>query len=107
MLPQPMSWSDPRDDDSNPLAQPDLVEALTRLIASGFPPGLGLDLVLNELVVRAATATRARAAALALKRGDEMVCRAATGDHAPDLGIPLNTRDGLSGACLRSHQSQL
>ncbi len=107
MLPQPMSWSDPRDDDSNPLAQPDLVEALTRLIASGFPPGLGLDLVLNELVVRAATATRARAAALALKRGDEMVCRAATGDHAPDLGIPLNTRDGLSGACLRTHESQL
>ena len=102
-----MSWSDPRVDDSNPLAQPDLVEALNRQIASGFPPGLALDLVLNELVVRAATATRARAAALALKRDDEMVCRAATGDHAPDLGIPLNTRDGLSGACLRTHQSQL
>jgi GAF domain-containing protein len=36
-----------------------------------------------------------------------MVCRAATGEHAPDLGIPLNMRDGLSGACLRTHQSQL
>lgn len=107
MFPQPMSWSEPLEDESNPLAQPDLVEALQRQIASGFPPGLALDLVLNELVVRAATATRARAAALALKRDDEMVCRAATGEHAPDLGIPLNTRDGLSGACLRTHQSQL
>ncbi len=107
MFPQPMSWSEPREDESNPLAQPDLVQALERQIAAGFPPGLALDLVLNELVVRAATATRARAAALALKRGDEMVCRAATGEHAPDLGIPLNTRDGLSGACLRTRQSQL
>ncbi|MFY9559541.1 MAG: TonB family protein [Terriglobales bacterium] len=107
MFPQPMSWSEPREDDSNPLAQPDLAQALEQQIAAGFPPGLALDLVLNELVVRAATATRARAAALALKRGDEMVCRAATGEHAPDLGIPLNTRDGLSGACLRTRQSQL
>ena len=107
MLPQPMSWSEPRPDDSNPLAQPDLVDALERQIAAGFPPGLALDLVLNELVVRAAAATRASSAALALRRDDEMVCRAATGQHAPDLGIPINTRDGLSGACLRTHQSQL
>ena len=107
MLPQPMSWSESRADDSNSLAHPDLVDGLERQIAAGFPPGLALDLVLNELVVRAATATRASSAALALKRDDEMVCRAATGEHAPDLGIPLNTRDGLSGACLRTHQSQL
>ena len=107
MLPQPMSWSEPREDDSNPLAQPDLVRALKHEIDAGFPPGLALDLVLNELVVRATKATRARAAALALKRGDEMVCRAATGEHAPDLGIPLNTSDGVSGACLRTRQSQL
>src|SRR3954471_13259237 len=107
MLPQPMSWSEPLEDDSNPLAQPDLVDALQRQVSAGFPPGLALDLVLNELVVRAATATRAYSAALALKRDDEMVCRAATGQHAPDLGIPLNTKDGLSGACLRTRKSQL
>jgi TonB family protein len=107
MFPQPMSWSEPREDDPNPLAQPDLAEALEQQIAAGFPAGLALDLVLNELVVRAATATCARSAALALKRGEEMVCRAATGEHAPDLGIPLNTKDGVSGACLRTRQSQL
>ena len=107
MFLQPMSWSEPREGDLNPLTQTDLVQALEQQINVGFPPGLALDLVLNELVVRAAMATRARSAALALKRGDEMVCRAATGEHAPDLGIPLNTRDGLSGACLSTHQSQL
>jgi TonB family protein len=107
MFPQPMSWSEPRTEASNPFTQTDLVQALEQEVAAGFPPGLALDLVLNELVVRAATATRARAAALALKRGDAMVCRAATGEHAPDLGIPLNTSDGLSGACLRTRQSQL
>ncbi len=107
MFSQPMSWSESREDDLNPLTQTDLVQALEQQIDAGFPPGLALDLVLNELVVRASTATRARSAALALTRGDEMVCRAATGEHAPDLGIPLNMRDGLSGACLRTHQSQL
>jgi TonB family protein len=76
-------------------------------IRAGFPPDLALDLVLNELVVRAAEATRASAAALALVRGEEMVCRAATGNLAPDLGVPLNTRDGLSGACLQTRQPQL
>jgi TonB family protein len=107
MFSQPMSWSESREDDLNPLTQTDLVQALEQQIDAGFPPGLALDLVLNELVVRASTATRARSAALALRRGDEMVCRAATGEHAPDLGIPLNMSDGLSGACLRTHQSQL
>jgi TonB family protein len=107
MLPLSRSFSEPHTDDWNPRVQSDLVQALELQIAGGFPPGLALDLVLNELVVRASTATRARSAALALKRGDEMVCRAATGEHAPDLGIPLNTRDGLSGACLRTGQSQL
>ena len=54
----------------------DLVRRIRALHRAGFPPSLALDLVLNELVVRAATATRAYSAALALKRDDEMVCRA-------------------------------
>jgi TonB family protein len=36
-----------------------------------------------------------------------MICRVATGPLAPDLGIALNTRDGLSGACLETRQPQL
>jgi TonB family protein len=98
-----MSRSEFRPDDSHP----DLTRLLEEHLLAGFPLDLALDLVLNELVVRAAEATRASAAALALARGDEMVCRAATGHLAPDLGIPLNTRDGLSGACLQTRQPQL
>ncbi len=85
----------------------DLTRLLEQHILAGFPPDLALDLVLNELVVRAAEATRASAAAIALTRGDEMVCRAATGQLAPDLGVPVSTRDGLSGACLQTRQPQL
>src|ERR1700681_4959334 len=103
MFPQPMSRSEFRPDDSHP----DLTRLLEENLLAGFPLDLALDLVLNELVVRAVEATRASAAALALARGDEMVCRAATGHLAPDLGVPLNPRDGLSGACLQTRQPQL
>src|ERR1035438_4890038 len=103
MFPQPISRSEFRPDDSHP----DPIRILEQHILAGFPPDLALDLVLNELVVRAAEATHATAAALALLRNDEMVCRAATGHLAPDLGVPLNTREGLSGACLQTRQPQL
>jgi TonB family protein len=103
MFPQPMSRSEFRPDDS----QTDLTRVLEQNLLAGFPPDLALDLVLHELVVRAAKATRAGSAALALARGDELVCRAATGPLAPDLGVPLSTRDGLSGACLQTHRPQL
>src|ERR1700687_2392014 len=103
MFPQPMSRPEFRPDDSHL----DLTRTLEQHIPAGLSPDLALDLVLNEIVVRAAQATRASAAALALARGDEMVCRAATGHLAPDLGVPLKTRDGLSGACLQTRQPQL
>jgi TonB family protein len=107
MFPQPMPRSEFHPDDSADLSSSDLISILEQHLLAGFPPDLALDLVLNELVVRAAEATHAAAAALALVRGDEMVCRAATGNLAPDLGIPINTRDGLSGACLETRQPQL
>ncbi|MGA8540365.1 MAG: TonB family protein [Terriglobales bacterium] len=105
MFPQRISRSEFRPDE----VPPDPSHTLELHIRAGFPPDLALDLVLNEIVVRAAEATHASAAALALVRGDEdeMVCRAATGPLAPGLGIPLNPRDGLSGACLQSREPQL
>ena len=92
MLPHPTSRSAP---DANappplPLPLPDLALLLEQHVVAGFPADLALDLVLNELVARAADATHATAAALALLRGKQMVCRAATGLHAPDLGVPLD-----------------
>jgi len=106
MFPHPMSRSELSASDRS-LPPSDLARILEQHVQAGFPQDLALDLVLNELVVRAADATHASAAALALIRGDEMVCRAATGLHAPDLGIPLNTRDGLSGACVRTRTPQI
>src|SRR5208282_1054884 len=103
MFPQPMSRSEFRPE----VSSPDPAQTLEQHLRAGLPLDLALDLVLNDLVARAAQATHASAAALALVRGDEMVCRAATGYLAPDLGIPINTRDGLSGACFQTHQPQL
>jgi TonB family protein len=102
-----MSWPKPSVNDHDPMLQPDLAKVLEQHVAAGFPPDLALDLVLNELLVRAADITRASGAALALMRGEEMVCRASTGLHAPDLGIPLSMQDGLSGACVRTRMPQL
>ncbi len=98
-----MSRPELRPDDS----PPDSIRILEQNFAAGFAPDLALDLVLNDLVVRAAEATHASAAALALLRNNEMVCRAATGHPAPNLGAPLKGRDGLSGACLETRLPQL
>ncbi|MBZ5719448.1 MAG: TonB family protein [Acidobacteriia bacterium] len=67
---------------------------------------LAVDLVLNEIVEQARLATTATAAAIALSRDQEMVCRATTGPNAPDLGVRLTTHSGLSAACVTTRQVQ-
>jgi TonB family protein len=67
---------------------------------------LALDIVLNEIVEQACLATGATGAAIALTRGEEMVCRASSGGNAPELGTRLDMNSGLSGACLRSRLVQ-
>jgi TonB family protein len=67
---------------------------------------LALDLLLNEIVEQARLATTATGAAIALVRGDEMVCRATTSTSAPGLGDRLSTRSGLSGACVQTRRVQ-
>jgi TonB family protein len=86
-----------------------LGELATALSANGggsLSADLALDLVLNEIVEHARLATGATAAAIALARGDEIVCRATTGANAPDLGVQLNVHSGLSGACVQSKKWQ-
>jgi TonB family protein len=82
-----------------------LAELATALSAHGggaLSADLALDLVLNDIVEHARLATGATAAAIALVRGDEIVCRATTGANAPDLGVKLDVHSGLSGACVQS-----
>jgi TonB family protein len=67
---------------------------------------LALDLILHDLAERARLGTDASGAAIALERGSKMVCRAAAGATAPDLGVQINTESGLTGACIRERKRQ-
>ena len=98
-----------RGNEDGELADVSLAELATALSAHGggaLSADLALDLVLNEIVEHARLATGATAAAIALARGDEIVCRATTGANAPDLGVQLNVHSGLSGACVQSKKWQ-
>jgi TonB family protein len=68
---------------------------------------LALDLILNEILEQALVASGATGAAIALVRGDEMVCRATAGTNAPDLGVHLDTNSSLSGACIQTADVQI
>lgn len=90
-------------------AEPELGAWLTEwqnaLSAHGAGPlsaDLALDLVLNKIVELARESTHATAAAIALTRDGEIICRAATGESAPDLGTRLSSDSGLSAACVQS-----
>jgi TonB family protein len=117
--PDPLERAGPADDPSSSQArEPEWIEEgaplyLAELAATLASHGggsasadLALDLVLNEIVEQARLATTATGAAIAMARDGEMVCRATTGENAPDLGVRLNTRSVLSGACLRTKEVQ-
>ncbi|MGA8270742.1 MAG: GAF domain-containing protein [Candidatus Sulfotelmatobacter sp.] len=67
---------------------------------------LALDLALKDIVERARMATNASAAAIALLRGEDMVCRATTGKSAPELGARLNPGPQLSADCMQNSNAQ-
>ena len=84
-------------------------ELLTTLRSAGDAEAsidIAVDLILHEVVVQAQPATGATGAAIALSRDDEMVCRASTGDNAPELGARLSVNSGLSAECVRTRQIQ-
>ncbi len=61
----------------------------------------------TESILRAATdaarvLTGADGTALALRANGVIVCRARSGEIAPELGAPLDMESGISGECLRS-----
>ncbi len=87
----------------------DITDIARKLAAHGGGTGsldLALDLVLHDIVERAREATGATGAAIALAREGEMVCRATTGENAPDLGVRVETTSGLVGACLHTGEIQ-
>ncbi len=61
---------------------------------------------LKKILEEACVATGATGAAIALRRGTEMVCCASTGQDAPSLGARLDPHNGLSGCCIETRQPQ-
>jgi GAF domain-containing protein len=64
--------------------------------------GLDLDPTISLIAERAQAITAATGAALALRRGKDIVCRARAGRTAPDLGVRLQTDMGISAECVRT-----
>jgi periplasmic protein TonB len=92
----------------------ELADSIARLTSTFDQQGiaasaadLALDLVLHEIAQQACLATTSSGAAIALVRGEELVCRAASGVTAPDLGTRLDTRTGLSGICVQTRSVQI
>jgi TonB family protein len=74
-------------------------------VDGNISPDLALDIVLNEIAEQVRLSTGATGVAIALKRAEELVCRAATGS-APDLDARLDPHSGLSGMCSQSRNIQ-
>jgi GAF domain/Sel1 repeat/PilZ domain len=61
-----------------------------------------VDAIFQLITERAVSLTGAGGAALAFLTNGSMVCRARFGEPAPPLGAPVDTRQGLSGECVRT-----
>lgn len=62
---------------------------------------------ISAITERAQVLTGATGAAIALRRGQEVVCRARAGRTAPDLGVLLTTEAGISADCIRTGEVML
>src|ERR1700726_509039 len=63
---------------------------------------IDLEPGISIIAEKAQALTGATGAAIALRRGNEIVCRARTGRAAPDIGVRLQTDSGLSAECVRT-----
>jgi putative methionine-R-sulfoxide reductase with GAF domain len=68
---------------------------------------LDLEPAISAITERAQHLTGATGAAIALRAGDEIVCRARAGRTAPDLGVRLQTESGISAEAVRTGEVML
>ncbi len=71
------------------------------------PAELDLEPAISAITERAQHLTGATGAAIALRAGEEIVCRARVGRTAPDLGMRLQTDSGISAEAVRSGEIML
>ena len=74
----------------------------TAVPAQASMPQINLEPAIALITERAQVLTGATGAAIALRKGEEVICRARAGRTAPDLGVRLQTEAGVSAKCLRS-----
>jgi hypothetical protein len=60
------------------------------------------DHLLREIVQQALQATHATGAAIALEQQGKLICRAAAGDFASEIGKMIDTGSGFTGECVRA-----
>jgi diguanylate cyclase (GGDEF)-like protein len=75
-----------------------IIEAQTEIAKLGMDLGAMLDLVVNRMQ----SLTRAEGAIIEIVEGDEMVYRAAAGMAGSQLGLRLKRQGSLSGLCVQS-----
>jgi putative methionine-R-sulfoxide reductase with GAF domain len=68
---------------------------------------LDLEPAISAITERAQHLTGATGAAIALRTGEEIVCRARTGRTAPDLGMRLQADTGISAEAVRTGEVML
>jgi len=72
------------------------------VLRDALQTGTSAAAVLHATAEAARVETGASAVAIAVRTKGLVVCRARSGDIAPDLGSPLNVDSGISGECLRT-----
>jgi len=77
-------------------------EATAAIPAQASRLQINLEPAIALITERAQVLTGATGAAIALRKGEEVICRARAGRTAPDLGVRLQTEAGVSAKCLRS-----
>jgi TonB family protein len=75
----------------------EIVESLKARIAEGTEE---IDSILRQVAETAQVLTGANGSAIAIRSGEEILCRARSGDTAPPLGSRLDAASGISGECL-------
>ncbi len=94
VAPGPLRPNSPQSSES-----PALLGALREAVSAGK---LSTEAVLNAVADAARVLSGAHGTAIASRVNGRVVCRARSGEIAPELGAPLNTDSGISGECLRT-----
>jgi TonB family protein len=82
------------------------LNALSALTDVSLAAEIALDVALYELLQQACAAAVATSGAIGLVQGGEIVCRARTGEAAPDLGVRLDQHSNLAAACVLTRGPQ-